>query len=234
MGFGAPLHLELTLKDSRRAFMPLTPVRVPPRLAVLRQFSSIDPERWGIAEIVDRQIVPFLCASERTSPWIGATVDAGPFEQAGGPPIIIAAEDSEDGDIAPILGLLALDPETRLAPIALVLPAERFRRQASRIKEIAQFYRLSLKLMAAEESGDLYDLLEAGSGHCRMRRWCCLPARCCRSEPAGTASSSPPVMRREASYPPRLPTRTIQSAGPEAGRPGNPNIRRRAAMPATL
>ncbi|MDK1374713.1 MULTISPECIES: hypothetical protein [unclassified Sinorhizobium] len=156
------LHLELTLTDSRRAFMPLTPIRVPPRLAVLRQISAIDPQHWGIAEIVDRQIVPFLCASERTSPSIGASVDAGPFEQAGGPPIIIAPEDSEDGDMAPILGLLALDPETRLAPIALVLPAERFRRQAGRIKELAQFYRLSLKLMAAEESGDLYDLLEAG------------------------------------------------------------------------
>ncbi|MBP1884580.1 hypothetical protein [Sinorhizobium mexicanum] len=155
-------HLELTLRDSRRAFMPLTPIRVPPRVAVLRQISAIDPEHWGIAEIVDRQIVPFLCASERTSPSIAATVDAGPFEQAGGPPIVIAAKDTEDGDIAPILGLLALDPETRLAPIALVLPAERFRRQASRVKELAQFYRLSLKLMAAEESGDLYDLLEAG------------------------------------------------------------------------
>ncbi|WFU51514.1 hypothetical protein [Sinorhizobium terangae] len=158
----APLHLELTLTDSRRAFIPLIPVRVPPRMAALRQISSIDPEHWGLAEIVDRQIVPFLCASERNSPWIGATVDAGPFEQAGGPPIIIAAEDSEDGDIAPLLGLLALDPETRVAPIVLVMPAERFRRQAGRIKELAQFYRLSLKLMAAEETGDLYDLLEAG------------------------------------------------------------------------
>ncbi|MCA1440026.1 hypothetical protein I6F07_07260 [Ensifer sp. IC4062] len=158
----APLHLELTLKDSRRAFMPLAPTRVPPRLAALRQISSIDPANWGLAEIVDRQIVPFLCASEAPAPRVGTIVDAGAFEQADGPPIVIAAEDSEEGDMAPFLGLLALDPETRSAPIALVLPAERFRRHAGRIREFAQFYRLSLRLISAEESGDLYDLLETG------------------------------------------------------------------------
>ncbi|THK36149.1 hypothetical protein EHS39_21315 [Ensifer sp. MPMI2T] len=158
----APLHLELSLKDSRRAFLPLAPIRVQPRLAALRQISSIDPANWGLAEIVDRQVVPFLCASEGSAPRVGTILDAGAFEQAGGPPIVIAAEDSEEGDVAPFLGLLALDPETRCAPIALVLPAERFRRHAGRIRELAQFYRLALRLIAAEESGDLYDLLETG------------------------------------------------------------------------
>ncbi|MCA1449864.1 hypothetical protein I6F26_25230 [Ensifer sp. IC3342] len=158
----APFHLELTLKDSRRAFLPLSPIRAPARLAALRQISSIDPASWGLAEIVDRQVVPFLCASEAPAPRVGTILEAGAFEQAGGPPIVIAAEDSEEGDMASFLGLLALDPETRRAPIALVLPAERFRRHAGRIKDLAQFYRLPLRLISAEEGGDLYDLLETG------------------------------------------------------------------------
>ncbi|MCA1366828.1 hypothetical protein I6F15_05365 [Bradyrhizobium sp. BRP14] len=164
LGAAAPaLHLELTLKDSRRAFMPLSPIRIAARTAALRQIRSVDPDDWALPEVIDRQIVPFLCACERPSPAIGVLVDAGPFDQAGGPPIVIAAGESEEEDIAPFLGLLALDPETRHAPIALVLPPERFRRQSGRIKQLAQFYRLPLRLMSAQESGDVYDLLEAGA-----------------------------------------------------------------------
>nr|WP_307968442.1 hypothetical protein [Sinorhizobium medicae] len=104
----APLHLELTLKDSRRAFLPLTPARLPPRRAVLRQIKSIDPENWGLAEIVDRQIVPFLCASESPSPTAGNILDAGAFDDAPGPPIIVAVGQTEERELAPFLGLLAL------------------------------------------------------------------------------------------------------------------------------
>ncbi|NRP75284.1 hypothetical protein ILFOPFJJ_06207 [Ensifer psoraleae] len=158
----APLHLELTLKDSRRAFMPLTPARVPARMAALRQIRSIDPADWALSDLIDRQIVPFLSASESPSPTVGAIVDAGGFNEAVGPPIVIAAGEAEDADIAPFLGLLALDPETQRAPIALVVPAERFRRQAARIRQVAQFYRLPLRLISAEKAGDIYDLLEVG------------------------------------------------------------------------
>ncbi|WP_027997695.1 hypothetical protein [Sinorhizobium arboris] len=157
----APLHLELTLKDSRRAFLPLTPARLPPRLAALRQIKSIDPENWGLTEIVDRQIVPFLSASEYPSPGVGATLDAGAFADASDPPIIVAVGQAEERGLAPFLGLLALDPETRRAPIALVLHSECFRRQAGRIRQLAQFYRLPLRLMSAE-TDDVHDLLEAG------------------------------------------------------------------------
>lgn len=157
------LHLELTLKDSRRAFMPLAPVRTPPRRGALRQIGTIAPADWALREIIERQIVPYLCASESLSPSVDATIDAGPFDRASGPPIIIAADGAGDEDIAPSLGLLALDPEIRRAPVALVMPADRFRRQADRIAGLAAFYRLSLRLMSVEVLGDVYDLLEAGA-----------------------------------------------------------------------
>ncbi|APG93952.1 hypothetical protein [Sinorhizobium americanum] len=162
-GAQAPLHLELTLRDSRRAFLPLTPLRIPARAAVLRQLKSIDPTDWALPEIIDRQIVPFLSGSERPLPTVGATLEAGSFDRAGGPPIVVAVGDSEGEAIAPFLGLLALDPETRRAPIALVLTAERFRRQAARIRRLAEFYQLSLRLMSTDAAGDVYDLLEAGA-----------------------------------------------------------------------
>jgi len=158
----SPLHLELTLADSRRAFLPITPVRVPARLAALRQIGSIDAADRALPEIIERQIVPFLCASTRPAPAVGDTIDAGPFDEAVGPPIVIAAGDAEEENIAPVLALLALDPESRHAPVALVMPAHRCRRQAARVVELAQFYCLSLRLISAEEASDACDLMEAG------------------------------------------------------------------------
>jgi hypothetical protein len=159
---GSPLYVELTLRDSRRAFFPVRPTRLPARLAALRQIGSIDPGTCALPAIVDAQIVPFLKVSVRQAPVIDTILDAGPFDQETGVPIIIGAGESDE-DIFPLLALLALDPETRRAPIVIAMPAERFRRQATRFKEIARFYRLSLRLVSAKGTGDVYDMLEAGT-----------------------------------------------------------------------
>jgi hypothetical protein len=157
------LYLELTLRDTRRAFMPLSPLRTTARLAVLRQMCAIDPSDWGLQEVVDRQIVPLLCTSERVSPTVEAVVDPGPFEAAEGPPIIIGVGENDEEGIAPLLAMLAIDPETKRVPIALVVPSERFHRQVARMGKLAAFYGLSLRLVSAGETGDAYDLFEAGA-----------------------------------------------------------------------
>lgn len=159
----SPLYLELTLRDTRRAFMPLSPLRTAARLAAVRQIRAIDPSDWALPELIDRQIVPLLCASERVSPTVNAVVDAGPFEAAAGPPIIISVGEEDEDGIAPLLALLAIDPETKRAPIALVVPSERFHRQVPRMAKLAAFYGLSLRLVSAGEASDTYDLLEAGA-----------------------------------------------------------------------
>ena len=159
---GAPLYFELTLRDSRRAFLPVHPTRVSARLAALRHIGSIDPETCALPAIIDTQIVPFLGETGRSAPVIDAILDAGSFDQESSPPIIIGAGGTE-GHISPLLALLALDPETRRAPIVIVMPAERYRRQAACLSELARFYRLSVRLVSAKGTADYYDLLEAGA-----------------------------------------------------------------------
>ncbi|MFD1329880.1 hypothetical protein [Mycoplana ramosa] len=155
-------YIELTLRDSRRAFLPVKPTRVSARLATLRQIGAIDRANGALPAIVDTQIVPFLSQSGRSAPVIDAIQDAGSFDQDSSPPIVIGAGESEE-QIFPLLALLALDPETRHAPIVIAMPAERFRRQAARIGELVRFYRLSARLVSATGTGDFYDLLDVGT-----------------------------------------------------------------------
>ncbi|QPB19681.1 hypothetical protein ISN39_19375 [Rhizobium sp. 007] len=159
---GAPLYFELTLHDSRRAFLPVKPTRVSARLAALRQIGSIDPANCALPAIVDSQIVPFLGQSERLTPVIETILDAGSFDEENSPPIVIGAGEGEE-DISPLLALLALDPETRHTPIMIAMPAERFRRQAARLRELARFYSLSARLVSVKGTGDVHDMLEAGT-----------------------------------------------------------------------
>ncbi len=158
----APLYFELTLRDSRRAFLPVKPTRAAARMAALRQIGAIDPATCTLQSIVDAQIVPFLSDCKRSAPVVDATIDAGAFDEHRGPPIVIGAGEGED-HMSPLLALLALDPETRAAPIVIAIPAERFSRQAPRLIELARFYRLSARLVSAKGAGDVYDLLEAGT-----------------------------------------------------------------------
>lgn len=157
----ARLYFELTLRDLRRAFLPVRPARTSARSAALRQLGAIDPAKYALPAIIDTQIVPFLVRSGRSAPEIDTVLDAGPFDEESSPPIVIGAGESEE-DIAPLMALLALDPETRPAPIVIAMPAERFRRQANRLMERARFYRLSVRLVSVKETGDVYDMLEAG------------------------------------------------------------------------
>ena len=159
---GAPLYFELTLRDSRRAFLPVKSTRVSARVAALRQIGSIDPVNCALPAIVDTQIVPFLSESGRSAPVIDAILDAGSFDQESSPPIVIGAGESEE-HIFPLLALLALDPETRRAPIVIAIPTERFRTHAARLSELVRFYNLSARLVSANGTVDLYDLLEAGA-----------------------------------------------------------------------
>lgn len=160
---GASLYFELTLQDSRRAFLPVKPTRLSARSAALRQIGSIDPVNSALPAIVDTHVVPFLTRSSgRSAPAIETIIDAGFFDEENGLPIIIGVGESEE-DISPLLALLALDPETRGAPIVIAMPAERFRRQAARLKELARFYRLSVRLVSTKGTGDVYDMLEAGT-----------------------------------------------------------------------
>ena len=159
---GALLYFELTLHDTRRAFLPVKLTRASARLAALRQIGSIDPATPALPAIVDTQIVPFLRQSRGSTPVIETVLDAGSFDEEASPPIVIGAGESDE-EIFPLLALLALDPETRRAPVVIAMPAERFRRQSARLRELARFYGLSARLVSAKGTGDVYEMLEAGT-----------------------------------------------------------------------
>ncbi len=62
-----------------------------------------------------------------------------------------------------MLALLALDPETRIAPIVIAAATEIIDRVGVQIRRLADFYRLRIRLVSANGSEDLYDALEVGA-----------------------------------------------------------------------
>ena len=158
----SPFYIELAISDGRRAFFPLAPTRVTSRDAIVRQIRAIDPNAWALRHIVDQQLVPLLRGVIRPAPEIFGVVDLGPFDDAIGPAIIIGVDERVE-EIGPLLALLALDPETRIAPIVIAAAAEIIDRIGVQIRRLADFYRLRIRLVSASGSEDLYDALEVGA-----------------------------------------------------------------------
>lgn len=158
----APFYLELCLSDERRAFMPLTPIRVTSREAVVRQIRAIDPNAWALRHVVDQQLVPLLRNVSRPAPEIFGVADVGAFDDTEGPALIIGIDERVE-EVGPLIALLALDVETRGLPIVIAGAAEIIDRIGVRVRRLAQFYKLSVRLVSASGSEDLYDALEVGA-----------------------------------------------------------------------
>lgn len=158
----APFYLELRLSDERRAFMPLTPIRVTSREAVVRQLRAIDPNSWALRHIVDQQLVPLLRSVSRPAPKIFGVSDLGSFDDATSPALIIGVDERVE-EIGPLLALLALDKETQQAPIVIAGATDVIDRIGVRVRRLAQFYKLRVRLVSASGSEDLYDALEVGA-----------------------------------------------------------------------
>lgn len=162
----APFYMELAISDGRRAFFPLTPTRVSARDAIIRQLRVTDPNAWALRHIIDQQLVPLLRGVNRPAPEVFGVVDLGPFEDAlahsGIPPVVIGIDERVE-EIEPLLALLALDPETRIAPIVVSAASDIIDRIGVQLRRLADFYRLRIRLVSASGSEDLYDALEVGA-----------------------------------------------------------------------
>lgn len=162
----SPFYIELAISDGRRAFHPLTPTRVTSRDAIVRQIRATDPNAWALRHIVDQQLVPLLSGVSRPAPEVFGVVDLGPFEDAvnhAANLAIIIGVDERVEEIEPLLALLALDPETRIAPIVVAAATEIIDRIGVQVRRLADFYRLRIRLVSASGSEDLYDALEVGA-----------------------------------------------------------------------
>ncbi|RDL46371.1 hypothetical protein BLJAPNOD_06565 [Ensifer sp. M14] len=154
--------LELSLRDGRRAFLPLMPKRLPARRAALQQLSLFDAANWALPAIVDHQIVPLLCNAAVAAPRMETVVDIGQFDENTGIPIIVGSTVGMP-EVGPLLALLALDPQTRCAPLVIVVSKPTFQRDLVRLRQLARFYRLSVRLVCATGALDRFDLLSVGA-----------------------------------------------------------------------
>ncbi|NVD42678.1 hypothetical protein HT585_27785 [Ensifer sp. HO-A22] len=154
--------LELTLREGRRAFLPLVPKRMPARTAALQQLSLFDAANWALPAIVDDQIVPLLCNAAVAAPRMEAVVDVGVFDENTGIPIIVGSTVGMP-EVGPLLALLALDPQTHCAPIVIVVGKSAFQRDLVRLRQLARFYGLSVRLVCASGALDRFDLLSVGA-----------------------------------------------------------------------
>ncbi len=167
--------------------------------------------------IVDQQLVPLLRGVTRPAPEVFGVVDLGPFEDAMGPAIIIGIDERVE-EIEPLLALLALDPETRIAPIVIAAATEIIDRVGVQIRRLADFYRLRIRLVSANGSEDLYDALEVGARTVTTDQVVFLAGSCCRERLAGSTSWSLRMkpIKTVCSLQP-LPMKMIQSAGQGRG-----------------
>ncbi|GEM_PF-1058602 len=155
-------YLELTLREGRRAFLPLAPKRMPARRAALQQLSLLDASNWALPAIVDHQIVPLLSMAASIAPRMETCVDVGVFDDKAGVPIVVS---STVGmlEVGPLLALLALDPQTRTTPIVVAVGKAAYQRDLIRLQQLARFYRLSVRFVCAAAAQDRFELMSVGA-----------------------------------------------------------------------
>lgn len=154
--------LELTLREGRRAFLPLMPKRMPARTAALQQLSLFDAANWALPAIVDHQIVPLLSNAACAAPRMEAIVDVGVFDEKSGTPIIVGSTVGMP-EVGPLLALLALDPQTRCAPLVIAVSKSVFQRDLARLRQLVRFYGLSARMVCAAGALDRFDLMSVGA-----------------------------------------------------------------------
>ncbi|MNL24419.1 hypothetical protein D3C87_1458520 [compost metagenome] len=89
-------------------------------------------------------------------------VDVGVFDERTGVPLIVGSTVGM-AEVGPLLALLALDPQTRCAPLVIVVSKPAFQRDLVRLRQLARFYGLSVRLVCAAAAQDRFDLLAVGA-----------------------------------------------------------------------
>ena len=158
---GGRPHLELALHSGMSLYFPLAITKSSFRAALGRLFGMFDPGSPTVAAALKRQCSGMLQSVEGVTPRIVSTTDHGAMPENAAKAIVIGCNDAV-GDAGVLLPLLALDPETRSLPIVLAGPEEAVNEQAGNLLRLAAFYRLTLRIVAAEGVYDVCDALEAG------------------------------------------------------------------------
>ncbi|MBB5753225.1 hypothetical protein [Prosthecomicrobium pneumaticum] len=157
----SPLHIELSFDLGPPAFLPVIAKRGSYREATLRQLRTIDPREGTFRRVVERQLVP-LVEQAALPPVKTLSVEPIGHATAEGGVTLVIGLDEEATEVAPLLTLLALDPETRGRPIVIAAPVDLTDALGAELARLARFWRLSLRLVATD-GGDAIDALIAGA-----------------------------------------------------------------------
>ncbi|BCP53280.1 hypothetical protein K32_18970 [Kaistia sp. 32K] len=166
---GAPVYIELTIPHCPPAYLPVVPKRVSYREAVSRQLKSISARAAAMPEIVERHLIPLVASAATKAPAAERIEHVGTNAPAGDTTLVIGL-DEQTADVASLVALLALDAEVRAAPIVLAGPDRVIATLRGEMRRLAEFYGLSIQMVAVAGCNDVYDALIVGSGAAKTDR----------------------------------------------------------------
>jgi hypothetical protein len=169
MDGSAPIYVELAIPHAPPAYLPIVPKRVSYREAVSRQLRSISARAAAASEIVERHLIPMVAAATTKPAGVEKLEHVGGGAAAGDTTLVIGIDDRAS-DVGPLLALLALDPEIRAAPVILAGPEAIVASLRGEARRLADFYDLSLHLVAVSGCNDVFDALTVGAGAARTDR----------------------------------------------------------------
>lgn len=165
----APIYVELGIPHAPPAYLPIVPKRVTYREAVSRQLRSISARAAAASEIVERHLIPMVAAAATKAAGVEKLEHVGGAAAPGDTTLVIGI-DEQASDVGSLLALLALDPEIRAAPVILAGPEAIVASLRAEARRLADFYDLSLHLVAVGGCNDVFDALTVGAGAARTDR----------------------------------------------------------------
>lgn len=166
----APIYVELSIPHAPPAYLPIVPKRVTYREAVSRQLRSISARAAAASEIVERHLIPMVAAASTKAAGVEKLEHVGGAATASGDTTLVIGVDEHAADVGQLLALLALDPEVRAAPVILAGPEVAIAGLRGEARRLADFYGLSLHLVAVGGCNDVFDALTVGAGAARTDR----------------------------------------------------------------
>ncbi|MEM9631785.1 MAG: glycosyltransferase [Pseudomonadota bacterium] len=154
-------YLELELKNGQSAYVPVVLARSSLRGTLKKLVSTLDPSVAQSASVIEHQLLPMLQASCAPEPAVKEVIDFGSFPDISPVSLVIGLDENVERALL-LLPILALEPFVRELPLVLAAPASAMAERVADIKRIAEFYRLSLRVVQAAHVEDKLDALQAG------------------------------------------------------------------------
>lgn len=166
----APIYIEFAIPHAPPAYLPVVPKRVSYREAVTRQLKSISARATSVSELVERHLIPLVASAATKPAGVEGVEHVGTLVSGGADTTLVIGLDDQTTDITTLVALLALDPQIRVAPIILAGPEQAIGELRGEIRRLAEFYGLSIDLVAVSAFSDVFDALIVGANVAKTDR----------------------------------------------------------------